>query len=59
MLTGFGFLFREGANHRVYYHPRHAELFMPVPRHRQVKSVYVHKAIRLIERLIQLETEHE
>ncbi len=59
LYLGFGFHFREGARHRLYFHPQHPELFAPVGRHRSLAKGYISAAVRLIDRLKEIEEHHE
>ena len=58
LLLHYGFKFRQ-AGDTFYFHPRFRELFLKVPRHRKLKSVYADKAVKLSDRLIDLETSNE
>lgn len=55
LYLGFGFRIDERTRHRKYWHPRHPELFAIVPRHRDVKAVYIAYAVRLIKQLKEME----
>ena len=55
LYLSFGFEYKEGGSHRIYFHPAHPDLVAPVPRHRDVKAVYVRLAIRLIAKLREIE----
>ena len=59
LYLGFGFEFREGKQHRFYFHPNHPELFATVARHSPLAKGYITHAIRLIEWLMQLEDQHD
>ena len=59
LYLGFGFGFREGKRHRLYFHPKHPQLFATVARHSPLAKGYVTHAIGLIERLMQLEDLNE
>jgi len=52
--TGFGFKFREGGNHTIYYHPDHPELMATVARHSNIVVGYIQTAIKLIVKLQEL-----
>ncbi len=58
LFLGFGFKFREGARHRLYFHPEHPELYAPVGRHRSLAKGYVSTAVHLIDRLKESEEHH-
>ncbi len=55
LYLGFGFRYREGKRHRLYFHPKHPELFATVARQSPLAKGYIIHAIRLIERLMQME----
>lgn len=59
LFLGFGFSYREGGKHRVYYHPDHPELHATVGRHTSLAKGYVSTAIRLVDQLRELETDDE
>jgi hypothetical protein len=56
LYTGFGFIIKEGRGpHDKVYHPEYPFLFAFVPRHRKLLEVYVSQAIKLIDRLVELQ----
>ena len=55
LLVGFGFQFREGKSHRLYFHPKYPQLFATVARHTSLAKGYVSTAIRLVDKLRELE----
>jgi hypothetical protein len=59
LYLGFGFTYREGSKHRMYYHPTHPELYATVARHTSLAKGYVVDAVKLIDRLKQLEANDE
>ena len=59
LYLGFGFEFREGGNHTVFFHPVHRRLIATVARHRSLPLGYVQKAIALVDELIALEQSSE
>ncbi len=59
LYLSFGFQYKEGARHRLYSHPKYPELYATVARHNDLAKGYVSAAIRLIDRLKQLEAEYE
>ena len=59
LYVGFGFEFREGSNHRFYYHPRHRELLATVARHNSLALGYITTAIKLIDKLKEMENSNE
>jgi predicted RNA binding protein YcfA (HicA-like mRNA interferase family) len=54
LYTGFGFEFREGGNHRIYYHPEYPEMMVTVARHGSAVVGYIQTAIKVIENLKEL-----
>jgi hypothetical protein len=56
LYTGFGFDKREG-RHVVYTHREHRQLVATVARHRKLDVGYTKDAIKIIERLKELEGE--
>lgn len=55
LYRGFGFESLEGGKHRMYIHPHFKELRATVARHKSLPIGYVQYAIRLIDRLKDLE----
>lgn len=55
LYLGFGFEYREGSNHRIYYHPKHGRLRTTVCRHGELASGYVREALSLLDQLDSLE----
>jgi hypothetical protein len=55
LYRGFGFAYREGGRHRVYYHPIHKGLMATVARHDKLAVGYIQTAIRLIDTLLELD----
>ncbi len=53
LLFDFGFQLRHGGKHDVFTHP--LGLRFVVPRHGKVKKVYIQKAVKLIDYLLQLQ----
>lgn len=58
LYLSFGFHYREGGSHRIYFHPRHPELYATVARHRKLAKGYVDYAVKLIDRLKRMEEEN-
>jgi len=52
---GYRFDAKEGGKHRLYVHPKYPELRATVTRHKSLPIGYVHTAIKLIDRLLELE----
>ena len=59
LYLGFGFQFREGSNHRLYFHPKYPKLFATVARHRSLAKGYISTAVKLIDKLNEMETTNE
>ena len=63
LYTGFGFEFREGGKHMVYFHPAHPELMATVARHGVLVVVlvvgYIQTALKLIDQLKKIEGERK
>lgn len=60
LYSGFGFIIRNGRSHDIVSHPGYPMLRETLPRHRDVKPVYVRNAVRLINELNNLQKEdHE
>ncbi len=52
LYTGFGFIIRHGRSHDIVYHPDYPNLRETLPRHKNVKPVYVRQAVKLINTLL-------
>jgi len=52
MLTGFGFEYRDGAGHRIYWDPDDKENRVSIPRHGELKAYVAEQAVAAIERLL-------
>ncbi len=59
LYLGYGFTYREGSKHRIYHHPLYPELYATVARHTSLAKGYVADAVKLIDRLQQLEIDNE
>jgi len=55
LYKGFGFEYREGANHTIYKHPKHMSLRATVARHNKLGKAYISDAVKLIQQLKYLE----
>jgi hypothetical protein len=51
LYTGFGFTFRDGSKHRVYWHPEHPKLMATVTRANKLPIGYIQYALKLIDQL--------
>lgn len=49
---GFGFIIRSGSSHDIVSHPDNSYLRETLPRSNDVKPVYVRRAVRLIDTLM-------
>ena len=54
-----GFEMREGGKHRIYIHPKFSELRATVTRSRSLPIGYITTAIKLIDKLCEMEQQHE
>ena len=52
LYDGFRFRIRHGRNHDIVSHPDNPNLRETLPRHRNIKPVYVRRAVRLINALL-------
>jgi hypothetical protein len=59
LYKGYGFVIKPGANHDKVYHPDFPQLITSLPRHNRVHEYIVGQAIKLIDRLNQLQSEKE
>lgn len=60
LYTGFGFKYREGGNHTIYYHPDFPQFMRTVARHPSLVVGYIQVALRTIEKVKELkEKNHE
>lgn len=59
LYEGFGFVIKHGSNHDIYKHPKFPELRATLPRHRQLAKGYVEFAVKLVEKLLELQKESE
>ncbi len=51
LYTGYGFHFREGGKHIIYFHPEHPELMATVARQRCLVVGYIQHALKIIDQL--------
>lgn len=59
LYVGFGFQYQEGGKHRLYSHPKYPELYATVGRHKSLAKGYISTAVKLIDRLKELESANE
>ena len=59
LYESFGFIVTSRTKHDLAYHPRYSSLRSMLPRHRDVNRVYVEQAVKLIDKLIELQKESE
>ena len=59
LYEGFGFVISHGGNHDIAKHPKFPELRATLPRHRQLARGYVEFAVKLIDKLLELQKESE
>jgi hypothetical protein len=52
LLVGFGFLYREGGEHRIYWDPEETANRVSVPRHGELKAYVAEQVIVAIERML-------
>lgn len=51
LLGGFGFKWREGGKHRIYFHQHFSDLCISVPRHNTLREWVARDAVKLIDEL--------
>lgn len=59
LYEGFGFAISHGGNHDIVKHPKFPHLRATLPRHRELAKGYVEFAVKLIDRLLELQKESE
>ena len=59
LYVGYGFSVTEGGNHMKIAHLRHSQLRTTVARHNHLPRGYADTALRLIELLLELESQPE
>lgn len=52
LLTGFGFVYRDGGAHRIYYDPEDKQNRVSIPRHGELKAYVAELAVAAIDRLL-------
>jgi len=52
LLSSYGFVDVEGAEHTNCYHEVYRNLRLSVPRHKTVKPFYVREALRLVDEVV-------
>lgn len=57
LYEGFGFVGREGRRHTIYKHPLYPFLRATVARHNKLAVGYIQDAVKLIDKLKELEVE--
>lgn len=55
LYEGYGFRLRHGGKHDVVFHPNYPELRDVIPRHRKVPQYIVKNAIKIVDKLIELQ----
>jgi hypothetical protein len=55
LYAGFGFVYREGSKHRIYFHPVHKDLLATVKRADPLPVGYIARAVKLVQDLIERE----
>ena len=55
LYLGYGFTIRNGASHDIVSHPDYPILRETLPRHRKTASYLVRNAVKLIDKLIELQ----
>lgn len=51
LLSGFGFEWKEGKKHRIYFHPKFPNLWISIPRHNSLKAWVARDVVKLIDEL--------
>jgi len=55
LYEGFGFIITHGANHDIVKHPDFPQLRATLPRHRELAKGYIEFAVKLIDKLLELQ----
>ncbi len=55
LYEGFGFVIEHGSKHDKIYHPEYPWLLQGLPRHRKLPKSYVSAAVKLVDKLIELQ----
>ncbi len=53
LFLAFGFVFREGANHRIYFDPEDKMNHVSIPRHGELKAYVSELAVAAIDRMLE------
>ena len=59
LYEGFGFVISHGGSHDIIKHPDFPQLRSSLPRHRILAKGYVEFAVKLVDRLLELQKESE
>jgi hypothetical protein len=59
LYAGFGFVMSHGGNHDIVKHPSYPFLRTTLPRHRELAKGYVEFAVKLVDRLLELQKENK
>jgi len=59
LYEGFGFVISHGGSHDIVKHPGFLQLRTSLPRHRDLAKGYVEFAVKLVDRLLELQKESE
>jgi predicted RNA binding protein YcfA (HicA-like mRNA interferase family) len=57
LYSGFGFIIRHGGSHDIVVHPKYKQLRTTLPRHNEVLKTYVKIAVRMVDKLLELQKE--
>jgi hypothetical protein len=57
LYEGFGFIISHGRSHDIARHPDFPQLRATLPRHRELAKGYVEFAVKLMDRLLELQKE--
>lgn len=55
LYEGFGFIIEHGSKHDKVYHPDYPVLNETLPRHRKLPKAYVSNAVKLVDKLMELQ----
>jgi len=59
LYIGFGFIINHGSSHDIVKHPDFPQLRATLPRHNYLARGYVEYAIKLIDKLLEMQKEKE
>jgi len=59
LYKGYGFVIEHGSKHDIVYHEDHDFLIQTLPRHNKLQPGYARQAVKLIERLLEIEEDLE